>query len=139
MLAISRETSEQLRSHARDAFPEECCGILLGRVVEAERREVSAAIPCRNTHPQPRTHYLLDSRDLIAAQRDAREQGRAIVGFYHSHPAHPAEASPTDQAEALWVGCSYVVVGVAEGGGTKMESYACVGEQILVPEALEII
>ena len=138
MLTIPRDISEQIRRDAHAAFPEECCGILLGRVVEPDRREVLAAIPCRNAHPQPGMHYSIAADELIEAQRDARDRHFAIVGFYHSHPSQPAEASSTDQADAYWKGCSYLILGVNEGG-LEMESHVCAAEQILVPEPLEII
>ncbi len=138
MLTIPRRISEQIRRDAHAAFPEECCGILLGRLLEPDRREVVAAIPCRNAHPQPTTHYVIAPEELIAAQRGAREQGGVIVGFYHSHPSHPAEASPTDQADAYWKGCSYLILGVRESA-LEMESHGCAEENILLPEPMEII
>ena len=138
MLIIPREISEQLRRDAHAAFPEECCGILLGRAVEPERREVLAAIPCRNAHPQPGMHYSIAADELIAAQRDARDRSCAIVGFYHSHPSQPADASPTDQADAYWKNCSYLILGVNDGV-PEMESHVCEAEQILVREPFEII
>jgi proteasome lid subunit RPN8/RPN11 len=60
-------------------------------------------------------------------QRDARDRGLEIIGFYHSHPDHPAEWSPTDLAEAHWIGCSYVITSVDGGKATLTRSFALIG------------
>jgi proteasome lid subunit RPN8/RPN11 len=139
MLIIPLAISEELHRHAEDAYPQECCGILLGLFRDSDHRETLIAIPCRNSHPEPRTHYSVAPEDLVRSQRSAREQGLTVVGFYHSHPSHPAEASSTDSAEAFWQGCSYVIVGATADGGAELRSSFCTEEQILVPEPLQII
>ena len=59
--------------------------------------------------------YHIAPQELIKAQREGRKKGLDIVGFYHSHPDHPAQWSSTDFAEAHWFGCSYVITAVAQG------------------------
>jgi proteasome lid subunit RPN8/RPN11 len=62
--------------------------------------------------------YRIAPQELIRVQREGRKKGLDIVGFYHSHPDHPAQWSPTDLAEAHWFGCSYIitrVVGLGSG------------------------
>ena len=61
-------------------------------------------------------------------QRQARERGLDIVGFYHSHPDHPPRWSPTDFAEAHWIGCSYVITAVQHGRATQTNSFALAGD-----------
>jgi proteasome lid subunit RPN8/RPN11 len=90
--------------HARAAYPEECCGILLGSPgPEAPPpRSVHVAVPCRNAHPgDRRRRFLIDYRDQLAAQKRARAEGLEILGFFHSHANGPAYFSATDLAEAL--------------------------------------
>jgi proteasome lid subunit RPN8/RPN11 len=78
-----------------NAFPEEACGILLGR-----NGRIDAVQPARNVHPTPRTHFEIDPRALIDAHRSARQGGPEILGYYHSHPQGRAEPSATDRAQA---------------------------------------
>src|ERR671926_1560921 len=111
MLKIPRGIADGMRQHAVAEYPEECCGVLLGRVARDER-VVADAIACRNVRAGGGTRYAIAPEELIGAQRQARERGLAIVGFYHSHPDHPAGPSATDVAEAHWPDCVYVIIAV---------------------------
>jgi proteasome lid subunit RPN8/RPN11 len=123
MLKITAAHLEDIRRHGEEAYPEECCGILVG-TFDGDSRIVHATPRCRNAAIEsPRTQYHIDPRDVIRAQRDIREQGLEIVGFYHSHPDHPAQWSPTDLAEAHWIGCSYVITAVENGRATDTNSF----------------
>ena len=103
-----------LRAHGEQTYPHECCGILLGHMGEANR--VLDLLPVDNTRTDSaHNRYHIAPQDLIRAQREGRKRGLDIVGFYHSHPDHPAQWSPTDLAEAHWFGCTYVITAVAEG------------------------
>jgi proteasome lid subunit RPN8/RPN11 len=75
----------------------------------------------------PATRYAIDPRELLRAERIARGRGEQIVGFYHSHPDHPARWSPTDLAEAHWLGCSYVITRVAQGRAQVTASFLLAG------------
>ncbi len=65
--------------------------------------------------------------ELIRIQRQARADGLDIVGFYHSHPDHPAQWSTTDFAEAHWLGCSYVITSVEQGKAKVTNSFLLLG------------
>ena len=67
--------------------------------------------------------YHIAPQELMAAQRAGRKKGLEIVGFYHSHPDHPAQWSQTDFAEAHWLGCSYVITAVAQGRAEVTNSF----------------
>lgn len=116
-----------LTEHAEQAYPLECCGVLLGRR-DHHRRTVVDAMRCRNAHPDPAHHYVINPAELIACQKTARERGFEIIGFYHSHPDRTAECSPTDRAEAYWAGCSYVILGVQQGRVDIVRSYELLHE-----------
>lgn len=123
MLKISTADYAEIRRHAEDAYPLECCGILIG-TFDADDRAVHAVVRCTNTAAGSRqTTYDIDPRELIRAQRDARERGLEIVGFYHSHPDHPARPSPTDLEQAHWIGCSYVIASVLSGRTSETKSF----------------
>ena len=117
-MRIPRAEVEAILTHARSGYPFEVCGILLGRGPNGARRvEAAVAVPNRETEA-PRVRYQIAPEDQIRIQREARDRGLEVVGYYHSHPDHPARPSETDRriaAEGLSDGVIYVVVGV-EGG-----------------------
>lgn len=118
-----------LRQHGEKVYPEESCGILLGRFL-GEDRSVVSAIPCTNVRrDSPLNRYAIDPKEVIHVQREGREQGLEMVGFYHSHPDHPAEWSMTDLAEAHWLLCSYVITRVSEGAAAETRSYRLEGSE----------
>ncbi len=127
MLRISQSDLDSLRRHGEETYPHECCGVLLGRI-EGETRTVEAVLRAGNTRADsPHNRYHIAPKELVAAQRRAREQGLDIVGFYHSHPDHPAQWSATDLAEAHWYGCSYVITSVEKGRAAVTNSFALLG------------
>ena len=128
MLKLSQSDYLSLRQHAEETYPYECCGVLLGRFddngAESVTKSVSHIARCGNTRADsPHNRYQIDPRELIRIQREGRERGEDIVGFYHSHPDHPAQWSPTDLAEAHWFGCSYVITSVDKGVATITNSF----------------
>ena len=132
MLKISQSAYLSLRQHGEETYPHECCGVLLGRFdgdgSEGVSKTVSRVARCGNTREDsPRNRYNIDPRDLIRIQREGRERDEDIVGFYHSHPDHPAQWSPTDLAEAHWFGCSYVITSVEKGKATITNSFELTG------------
>lgn len=95
-VTISDHAWREMVRHADEAWPAECCGLLIGRP-----REVVSAQRAKNAAPEPRRRFLIDPRDHFAAVRAARESGQAVVGAYHSHPGGEPQPSPTDLAEAF--------------------------------------
>ncbi len=127
MLKLPQPELDAIRRHGEQTYPHECCGVLLGHF-EGDDRTVAAVIPCGNTRlDSPQNRYHIDPRELVRVQREARERGLDIVGFYHSHPDHPARWSSTDLAEAHWIGCSYVITSVEHGGATVTHSFLLAG------------
>lgn len=142
MLKMTQPDFEAIRRHGEEAYPHECCGMLLG-TVDGDKREVKATVRAGNTRDdRPEDRYNIAPEELIRAQRQARAQGLDIVGFYHSHPDCPAEWSLTDLAEAHWLGCSYVITSVEEGKAARTNSFALLGaseeEKHFEDERLEV-
>jgi proteasome lid subunit RPN8/RPN11 len=128
MLKISKAALDHLRAHGEQTYPHECCGVLLGQDNGGERI-VTRAVTCGNTRTDsPENRYNIDPKDLIRIQLDAREDGLDILGFYHSHPDHPARWSTTDLAEAHWIGCSYVITSVNRGNAELTNSFLLTGD-----------
>jgi proteasome lid subunit RPN8/RPN11 len=126
-LLLPQKLYAELRSHGEETYPDECCGILLGKCV-GEKISVTALKRASNTRTDSaRNRYNIAPQDLIAAQREGRKSGLDIVGFYHSHPDHPAQWSATDFAEAHWLGCAYVITAVEHGAAQITDSFLLAG------------
>ena len=118
---------EQMRRHAEETYPAECCGVLLGEVAGEEHRVVRV-VRCANVRTDsPHCRYEIDPTELVRIQREARDHGIEIVGFYHSHPDHPPQWSPTDFDNAHWIGCSYVITSVRNGKASETRSFLLTG------------
>ncbi len=128
MLKIAHSCYHALRRHGEETYPHECCGVLLGRL-EGGKRTVMEVVRAGNTRQDSlHNRYNIDPKELVRIQRQARERDLDIVGFYHSHPDHPARWSPTDFAEAHWIGCSYVITSVLKGIACQTNSFALLGD-----------
>src|SRR6202041_1665688 len=124
MLKLAPIHCQALRRHGEETYPHECCGVLLGRVDDDGARVVTATARCGNTRTDsPQNRYNIDPRELVRIQREGRERGEDIVGFYHSHPDHPARWSQTDFAEAPWFACAYVITSVEKGKAATTNSF----------------
>jgi proteasome lid subunit RPN8/RPN11 len=123
-LRIAPADLERIRAHGEAAYPEECCGVLIGREASGgEPASVDHLVAASNERADSRhNRYVISPQALLAAQRGARERGLEIVGYYHSHPDHPARPSEFDREHA-WPGTSYVIVSVASGRAADCRSW----------------
>lgn len=107
VIALAPGVAEQIASHAREAAPRECCGLLLGTP-----SRIDESVRTRNVDPNP-NRFQVDPAEHIAWNRRLRGTRRSIVGVYHSHPASPAEPSASDIAEAHYPEFIYLIVSLA--------------------------
>jgi proteasome lid subunit RPN8/RPN11 len=126
-LKISSELADKLRAHGVQTYPHECCGALLGRDTEvADRRvyrEIHALHPLVNRRDDsPKNRFSVTSQDVLDAEKAALQQGLEVVGWYHSHPDHPARPSQYDRDHA-WPWYSYIIVSVANRIPGEMTSW----------------
>ena len=142
-LTIPDALYKQLRGHGEATYPHECCGVLVGEFDETGGKTIKAVVPCGNTRTySPANRYHIDPVELVRIQREAMLAGRDIVGFYHSHPDHPAQWSSTDLAEAHWIGCSYVITSIENGRAVLTNTFQLLGteeDKRLEDEQLEVI
>jgi proteasome lid subunit RPN8/RPN11 len=128
-LKVAESDLKSIRRHGEESYPNECCGVLVGSG-EAGSRRVVAVVRCDNMRADsPQNRYSIGPGDLIRIQREAQLAGRDIIGFYHSHPDHPAQWSSTDLAEAYWIGCSYVITSIHKGKAELTNSFLLRGEE----------
>ena len=143
MLKLSRKDYDALRHHGEETYPHECCGVLLGCFDDDgdPHRDLDRAL---RQHPHRLRPQPLQHRSAGTGPHPARRprRGEDIVGFYHSHPDHPAQWSNTDLAEAHWFGCSYVITSVEKGKAAVTNSFELTGSdennKKLVDEKIEI-
>lgn len=144
MLRISQSNYSALRAHGEETYPYECCGVLLGTMTDDGARVVTSIARAGNTRTDsPQNRYNIDPKELVRIQREGRERGEDIIGFYHSHPDHPAQWSQTDLAEAHWFGCSYVITSVEKGKAVLTNSFELTGfdenDKKLMDEKIELV
>jgi len=133
-LWITAELAEKIREHGVDTYPYECCGALLGTDLdilafdpnENSRkisREVLSLFPLVNRRDDsPRNRFAVTADDVREAEKAASAQGLEVIGWYHSHPDHPARPSDFDRDHA-WPWYSYIIVSVHTGVPQDMTSW----------------
>ena len=114
-LTIPPAVDASIRRHGQETYPHECCGALVGR-----DDHVADVVPLPNTTEEgPRRRFLVRPSDYREAERKAGELGGELLGFYHSHPDHPARPSQYDLDHA-WPNFAYVIVSVMSGTAGDM-------------------
>jgi len=134
-LWMSHDVAESIRRHGAETFPYECCGALLGRESAATEdngsqqqqielpREILELFPLVNRRDDsPRNRFAVTAEDVREAEKAASQHGLEVVGWYHSHPDHPARPSAFDREHA-WPWYSYVIVSVMSGVPAETTSW----------------
>jgi len=143
MLRLSADAAETVARHAEATYPDECVGLLLGRL-ESEAKIVLRALPLENrwagqvslaetdNADSRRDRFYLDPRDYLRADREARAADMDIVGCYHSHPDYPATPSERDRVGAQGVGggpsFAFVIQSVRNGQAAEVASWLLLDE-----------
>jgi proteasome lid subunit RPN8/RPN11 len=143
-MRIPRAQIEALQVHAREGYPYEVCGALLAPAAAPNGLSVVRSVRLQNRESEsPRVRYQIAPEDLLRIYREAAGSGLEVVGYYHSHPDHPARPSETDRrraAESISDGVVHLVVGVARGVETTPTAWVFRETgQAFEPESLEIV
>ena len=137
-LRLPGALADEIRRHGEAAYPAECCGAMVGRV-EGAAKAVLRLSPAVNRRTDDPHRYLIAPDDLRRLEHEVREAGQEIVGYYHSHPDHPARPSAFD-AEHAWPWYSYLIVRIDRGRGADMASWVLDDERpIMYPESLDVL
>lgn len=123
MLIFQGGTLEQLCDYAVQDYPNECCGILLGKRL-GKRRITLKVISTKNTAKKSdiTTHFLINPLEVAKAEAAAEDIGLEIIGFYHSHPDFEAQVSQTDVLHMI-EGFSYPIISVKKGKCGSISSF----------------
>jgi proteasome lid subunit RPN8/RPN11 len=145
---------DAIQRHSEADYPAECCGILLGHS-DTELKDIIEVTPVTNLRLDParagevipledpsreseRNRFLIDPREQLRVEKDARARGLTVLGYYHSHPDHPARPSSYDREHA-WPWYSYVIVSVEAGNARDTRSWVLSDDRATFePENLEV-
>jgi proteasome lid subunit RPN8/RPN11 len=130
MIVLPDPVSRAIMSEGERAYPNECCGALLGLADESGGRAVSEILPIHNGREAEEQYHRFEigPDDFMASEKTARVRGLGVIGFYHSHPDHPAVPSDYDREHALpWY--SYVIVAVEAGAAGDLTSWELDGDR----------
>ena len=117
-LRLGAAVGAAIRRHGEETYPHECCGALVG---SAGHVKVAVTLP-NTTEEGPRRRFLVRPSDYRLAEQRASELGGDLLGFYHSHPDHPARPSQTDLSQA-WPNMTYIILAVREGAAEDLKSW----------------
>ncbi|MDR1901661.1 MAG: M67 family metallopeptidase [Treponema sp.] len=118
MIKLNEGLRERIQKEGEGAYPNECCGFLLGRIEDDGGRIAEAIIPIENAREEAEQYhrFRIEPEDFMRAEKEARKQHWDVLGFYHSHPDHQAAPSEYDREHALPF-YSYVIVSITGTGG----------------------
>jgi proteasome lid subunit RPN8/RPN11 len=124
MIAVSTRHLAAIIAHGEKDYPNECCGLLVGRTDKDGRKVVEETLPIENASPDEARHdrSLITPKDLMRGEKYARSKQLEVVGNYHSHPDWPAEPSQFDLDHA-WPTWSYIIASIREGKGSDLLSW----------------
>lgn len=149
-LRLPEGHEKAIRAHGERAYPREGCGALLGSA-RGDMKTVEATIAAENAfgtredipgfsetaRESQRNRYLIPPEEILRIEKEARRLGLDVIGFYHSHPDHPARPSVYDQDHA-WPWLSYVIVRVAKGKAEDLGSFVLSDDRtVFAPEEIE--
>ncbi|MDJ1178174.1 M67 family metallopeptidase [Roseofilum sp. BLCC_M91] len=151
-MQVKSEHLEMIRAHAQECYPQECCGVLLGRVegdevflVEVVRTEngwneemVERLEEMGMGGKTKMERYAIAPQTLLKLQKEARSRNLQMVGFYHSHPDHPAIPSECDRLLA-WPDYNYIIVSAIQGRATVINNWVLDTDRQFQPGQLENI
>jgi proteasome lid subunit RPN8/RPN11 len=147
-IRVKKEHLEQIRRHGEQAYPQECCGFLLGRHVDGinvleevypaanewsdainkgetldERTPAAAQSDEIKQRESQKNRYWITPEQYRRADAHARARKLGIIGYYHSHPDHPAAPSGYDLDHSCWPTESYIIVAVERGSSAALNSF----------------
>ncbi len=135
-LRVSEALLGTIHREGERAYPGECCGVLAGQ--PGEIKQVRRLLPVVNRRADDPHRYLIAHEDLQRVEAEVRQADLEVLGFYHSHPDHPAAPSSFD-AEHAWPWYSYLIVRVDRGRAVEATSWQLAGDRsAMLPESLDV-
>ena len=142
MLNITKSLQDKINSEGEKVYPNECCGVLLGTLGENEEKSITQILPISNEFSEGEKYhrFLITPENMLDAEKKARSLKLDVLGFYHSHPDHPAKPSDFDREHALPF-YSYIITAVEKGEARDFTSWilrddrsAFIAENVIINE-----
>jgi len=124
MLRLSSDLEKNIKTDGETAYPNECCGVLIGEVDNAGIKTARRTLTINNAREDGEQYhrFLITPEDMMKAEQAARSMKLDVIGFYHSHPDHPSAPSGYDKDHALPF-YSYVIISVDKGKAQVLTSW----------------
>jgi proteasome lid subunit RPN8/RPN11 len=124
MIHLREKQHNEIAAHGESDYPHECCGLLLGSFAAGGLKAITEVYPISNAREEQakRNRFLIRPEELMRGEQYAEKRGLDVVGFYHSHPDHPAVPSGYD-LEHAWPLYSYIIVSVSDGAAQDLRSW----------------
>ncbi|TAN59997.1 M67 family peptidase [bacterium] len=121
-ISIPTPIYDQIIEHAKDEYPHECCGVLVGNNMGGVRKVFEAHRVANTNKERAHDRYVIEPLEINIIDKCARATGLEVIGFYHSHPDHPDRPSEFDR-EMGQPGYSYFIVAVKGGKEVSVKSW----------------
>jgi proteasome lid subunit RPN8/RPN11 len=128
VILLKTETENSIRREGEKAYPNECCGFLLGLTAEGGRADSILSVENAREAGEQYHRFVITPEDFMRAEKEALKQNREIFGIYHSHPDHPARPSDYDREHALPF-YSYLILAVTAGKAAELTSWKLTGDR----------
>ena len=124
MIKLGTQHLNEIAAHGERDYPHECCGLLLGVFAGGSLKTITEIYPISNAREEEakRNRFLITPEEFMEGEQYAQKNELDVVGFYHSHPDHPAVPSAYDLDHA-WPLYSYIVLAVKAGVAGDMRSW----------------
>ena len=124
-LYLTREAREAIVAHGEQGYPNEICGLLLGKDDGDESRTISDTMPVENSFEEGEQYhrYLITPEAMFKAEKQARQKRLDVLGVYHTHPDEEARPSLYDRDHAAWTAWSYIIVSVRHGKAAEVRAW----------------
>ncbi len=139
-LVLQTQHDQAIREHGERAYPNECCGFLLGRIKD-EQFQVVRVLPATNMRGEEEQHnrFIITPEASFIAEKEARREGLDIIGHYHSHPDHPSRPSQYDLDHATWPRSAFAIISVHHGAAKELTSWLLQDDRAkFKPQTIEI-
>ncbi|MGE4170605.1 MAG: Mov34/MPN/PAD-1 family protein [Candidatus Margulisiibacteriota bacterium] len=139
MITLSPTHLTDIQTHACETYPDECCGALLGNVSDTQKITIETCRIDNQSQENKTRRFAITPDDYRSLEALAKSKQLTLLGFYHSHPDHPAQPSSTDLSFA-WPFFSYLILAVEKGRPAQLNSFELdLDTEDFKPEALEIL
>ena len=137
MLYLKKEDYEKILAHCKEGLPNEACG-LIGGTIEGDKRSIQKVYLLTNID-QSNEHFSMDPKEQLAAVKDARAAGLAMLGNFHSHPESPSRPSEEDKRLAYDSTAEYLILSLMEPGNPVLKAFGVDAEKNVTVHEIEIV